>query len=182
MKLWGCTSDGVYVPLGMYLWWSVCTFGDVPLVECMYLWGCTSGGVYVPLGMYLWWSVCTFQAVPLVEFMYLVSTRMPGESYHRQLGSLLLCLCDVFRALINPLVCWFDKGTDTKPRTSHHQSPRGQERGTERGRAQWSSLNGWERVAVSRTNAGTGKQQRWAENTARLLFWKKGIGMEWVSA
>ena len=38
--------------------------------------------------------------------MYLVSTRMPGESYRRQ-GSLLLCLCDVFRALINFLVCWF---------------------------------------------------------------------------
>ena len=39
--------------------------------------------------------------------MYLVFTRMPGESYHRRLRSLLLCLCDVFRALINSLVCWF---------------------------------------------------------------------------
>ena len=39
--------------------------------------------------------------------MYLVFTRMPGESYRRQLGSLLLCLCDVFRALINFLVCCF---------------------------------------------------------------------------
>ena len=41
----------------------------------------------------------------LVQFMYLVFTPMPGESYRRQLGSLLLCLCDVFRALINSLVC-----------------------------------------------------------------------------
>ena len=31
----------------------------------------------------------------LVEFMYLVFTRMPGESYHRQLGS-LLSLCYIF--------------------------------------------------------------------------------------
>ena len=41
--------------------------------------------------------------VPLVEFMYLVCTRMPGESYRRQLGFLLLYLCYVFRALINSL-------------------------------------------------------------------------------
>ena len=33
--------------------------------------------------------------------MYLVFTHMPGESYCRQLKSLLMCLCDVFRALIN---------------------------------------------------------------------------------
>ena len=44
--------------------------------------------------------------VPLVEFMYLVFARVPGESYRRQLRSLLLYLCDVFRALINSLVCW----------------------------------------------------------------------------
>ena len=38
-----------------------------------------------------------------------VFTRMPGESYRRRLGSLLLCLCDVSRALvlINSLMCWF---------------------------------------------------------------------------
>ena len=30
---------------------------------------------------------------PLTEFMYLVFTRMPGESYRRQLRSLLLYLC-----------------------------------------------------------------------------------------
>ena len=41
--------------------------------------------------------------VLLVDSMYLVFTRMPGLSYHRRLRSLLLCLCDVFRALINSL-------------------------------------------------------------------------------
>ena len=46
-----------------------------------------------------------FEDVPLVEFMYLVFTRMPGENYRRQFRSLLLCLCCVFRALINSLVC-----------------------------------------------------------------------------
>ena len=46
-----------------------------------------------------------FEDVPLVEFMCLVFTRMPGESYRRRLTSLLLCLCDVFRALISSLVC-----------------------------------------------------------------------------
>ena len=44
-----------------------------------------------------------FEDVPLVEFMYLVFTCMPGESYCRWLRSLLLCSCDVFRALINSL-------------------------------------------------------------------------------
>ena len=39
----------------------------------------------------------------LVEFMYLVFTRMRGESYRRRLKSLLLCLCDVFQALITSL-------------------------------------------------------------------------------
>ena len=38
----------------------------------------------------------TFEDVPLVGFMYFVCTRMPGESYCRQLKSLLLCLCYVF--------------------------------------------------------------------------------------
>ena len=36
--------------------------------------------------------------------MSLVCTCMPGESYHRQLSSLLLCLCDVFQVVINSLV------------------------------------------------------------------------------
>ena len=51
-----------------------------------WIWGCTSG---------------------LVVFLYLVFTRMPGESYRRWLGSVLMCLCDGFWALINSLVGWF---------------------------------------------------------------------------
>ena len=43
--------------------------------------------------------------VLLVEFMYLVFTHIPGESYRRRLGFLLLYLCYVFRALINSHVC-----------------------------------------------------------------------------
>ena len=50
-------------------------------------------------------DVFRFEDVTLVKFMYFEFTRMPGESYCRELGSLLLCLCDVFRALINSLVC-----------------------------------------------------------------------------
>ena len=53
----------------------------------------------MPLGVIL------FEDVPQVEFMYLVFTRMPGENYRRRLKSLLFCLYDVFRALINPPVC-----------------------------------------------------------------------------
>ena len=41
----------------------------------------------------------------LVEFIYLVFTCMPGKSYHRQLGSLLLYLCYRFQVLINSLKC-----------------------------------------------------------------------------
>ena len=35
--------------------------------------------------------------------MHLVVTCMPGDSYRRRLRSLLLCLCDVSRMLINSL-------------------------------------------------------------------------------
>ena len=45
--------------------------------------------------------------VPLVEFMHLVFTRVSGETNRRRLGSLLLYLCYVVRALINSLVCRF---------------------------------------------------------------------------
>ena len=40
--------------------------------------------------------------------MYLVFTRMPGENYRRRPRSLLLCLCYVFRTLINSLFVDFD--------------------------------------------------------------------------
>ena len=52
--------------------------------------------------------------VPLVEFMYLVFTGMPGESYRRRLTSLLLRLCDVFRALINSLDFYLKRTDETE--------------------------------------------------------------------
>ena len=55
---------------------------------------------------YINFSVHPTEDVPLVELMCLAFTRMPGESYRRRLGSLLLYLCDVFRVLINSLACW----------------------------------------------------------------------------
>ena len=70
---------------------------DILCVEILYTWN----GI-----TYLWVDVLRLEDVPLVEFMYLVFTRMQGESYRRQLRSLLLCFCDVFRALINSLVSW----------------------------------------------------------------------------
>ena len=54
--------------------------------------------------MYLVFTRMPGESYRLVKFMYLVFTRKPGESYRRRLGSLLLCSCDVFRALINSLV------------------------------------------------------------------------------
>ena len=44
--------------------------------------------------------------VLLVEFIYLVFIRMPGESFCKPLGSFLLCLCDIFQALINYTDTW----------------------------------------------------------------------------
>ena len=41
--------------------------------------------------------------IALVEFMYHEFTRMPGESYHRRLRSLLFDCVTSFRALINSL-------------------------------------------------------------------------------
>ena len=61
---------------------------------------CTSDGLF--------FAMPSQKDVPLVGFMYLVFTRMPGESYHKRLRSLLLCLCDVFRVVITSLVCWFE--------------------------------------------------------------------------
>ena len=41
--------------------------------------------------------------VPSVDFTYLVLTSIPGESYRRGLGFLLLGSCDVFGERINSL-------------------------------------------------------------------------------
>ena len=46
-------------------------------------------------------------ATSLVEFIYLVFTGILSENHRRRFGPLLLCLCEVFWALINSLVCWF---------------------------------------------------------------------------
>ena len=51
--------------------------------------------------------ILLFDDALLMEFMYLVFTCMPGGSHCKWLGSLLLCLHEVFWALINSLVCWF---------------------------------------------------------------------------
>ena len=51
-----------------------------------------------------------FEDEPLVEFMYLVFTCMPCESSRRRPRS-LLCLCVVFRVLLNRL---FAESADTK--------------------------------------------------------------------
>ena len=53
--------------------------------------------VYMSLGASFFFF---FEDVLLVEFMYLVFTHIPDESYRGRLGSLLLYLCYVFRALI----------------------------------------------------------------------------------
>ena len=51
-----------------------------------------------------WWII----KIDLICFdLYLIFTCMPGERYCRQLRSLLLCLYDIFQALINSLLCWF---------------------------------------------------------------------------
>ena len=48
-----------------------------------------------PKRTHLWWSLCT---------LHLLTCQV---RVRRQLRSLLLCLCDVFQALISSLVCWF---------------------------------------------------------------------------
>ena len=56
-----------------------------------------------------------------MEIMYLIFGRMPGESSCRRLRSLLLCLYDVFRALINSRVVFilesFEIGAGTLKET-----------------------------------------------------------------
>ena len=70
------------------------------IVKCIDM--CLTNGGYI-----CHWVTSFFGDVALVEFMYLEFARMPGESYRRQLRSLLLCWCDVLRAIINSLVFWF---------------------------------------------------------------------------
>ena len=79
--------------LSMYLWWSSCA---LCLHTCQVRVTVGNSGL-----------CCCFEDVPQVVFMYLVFTPMPGESDRRRCRSLLLCLWDVFQALINSLVWWF---------------------------------------------------------------------------
>ena len=74
---------------------SVCDWGYTLLQNIK---GCVweSRNCHQIVKMYPRWSLCN---------LYLL--HMPHESYSRQLGSLLLCLCDVLRLLINSLVYWF---------------------------------------------------------------------------
>ena len=74
-----------------------CTYGGV-YGPC--IWGCNSCGIYVPCI----YAHARWQSLQ-VEFMYLVFTRMPGDSHCRWLRSLLLCLCDIFRALRELSMC-----------------------------------------------------------------------------
>ena len=51
------------------------------------------------------YSIADLEDVPPVEIVYLVFSHMPSESYCKRLRTLLLCLCYVFRVLINCLAC-----------------------------------------------------------------------------
>ena len=64
-----------------------------------------SGKSFQNFYIYIFFYHKCLEDAPLVEFMYLVFTRMPGESYCRQLRSLLLYLRYVFQVLINSLAC-----------------------------------------------------------------------------
>ena len=59
--------------------------------------------LFLPFFLY---NFVVAEDVPLVEFMYLVFICMPGERYRRRLQS-LLCLCDIFQALVNSLASHF---------------------------------------------------------------------------
>ena len=59
-----------------------------------------SSNLFILLYIYI---CITLEDIPLVEFIYTVFTRMPGKNYRRWLRSLLLSLCNVFRAQLTPL-------------------------------------------------------------------------------
>ena len=88
--------------------WSWIKIGSIlclckPVTECAW-----------NVGYICHWGASFSEDGPLVEFMYLVFTRMPSESYHRQLRSLLLYMCYAFQVLINSHVCW------VMPRLDNH--------------------------------------------------------------
>ena len=97
-----CSQHQMHICL--YVFWNVC-LEPTTLSLCFSLWT-----IDVLIGWSNWGEsragnqYCTV-AILLVEFMYLVLTRTPGGNYCRRLRSLMLCY-DVFRALINSVVCW----------------------------------------------------------------------------
>ena len=91
---------------GMYIWCSFCI--NVQKLHHRYiLW-------YVYMVQLLYQRTETppqvHALVYMVQLLYLVFIRMPGESYRKRPRFLLLCLCDVFRVLINCRVCSISTG------------------------------------------------------------------------
>ena len=85
------TSDGVYA-----------CFGITESYRINFIRG-TSDGVYACFGITESYRINFIRGTSDGVYACFGIT----ESYRRRLKSLLLCLCDVFRALINSLVCWF---------------------------------------------------------------------------
>ena len=77
----------------------------------------------------------------MVEFMYLVFTGVPGESYRRRLGSLLLCY--EFRALISSLVLILHERSGPRSVSDVHQFTSGV------GITPLTDLNGWNEDAFT---------------------------------
>ena len=71
---------------------------------CVWVWVCVCVCVRMHACEYVHKSTAKllwgFEDVALVEFMYLAFMRTPAECYRRRRRSLMLCLCDVFQALI----------------------------------------------------------------------------------
>ena len=94
----------VYVPC-IY---SLCTVYLHVYVPCIYTFMYRVFTVYVPCVYTFMYRVFTVN-VPCIYslctvYLHACQVRL---TYRRRLGSLLLCLCDVFRVLINSLVCCY---------------------------------------------------------------------------
>ena len=93
--------------MGVTCLWAYAVYGRHLLVGIRCLWASPTCVHTLFMGVTYFDSVdlLIIYDVPLVEFMYLVFTHMPVESNRSRLRFLLLCLCYVFRALTNSLVC-----------------------------------------------------------------------------
>ena len=74
--------------------------GLMPVHTCIAKCAWKGGYIYI----YMPLEGILFRGCTSGEFMYLVFTRLPGESCRRRLRSLVLCLHDISRALINSFV------------------------------------------------------------------------------